>query len=214
MKPRSAFGVVRQESRPVRGPASRDRPWLELQAKYADLLPNRQSDYVFSWDKMLALEGNTAVYLLYAYARIRSIFRKGSEAGTEAKSDASINLPHRTRSLCKHLRAGSCWTPARRLSAKLPLQLSLRTGGIVRRLLRELPGIESRTRGASLAPGVDRPNRARPETRAWSCWESKRSSKCRPSAQAHRHTTEGPLIFSTGLSSSIIPGTLHRSSAR
>jgi len=44
--------------------------------KYADLLPNRQSDYVFSWDKMLALNGNTAPYLQYAYARIRSIFRR------------------------------------------------------------------------------------------------------------------------------------------
>ncbi|MBI4664019.1 MAG: arginine--tRNA ligase [Verrucomicrobia bacterium] len=48
--------------------------------KYADLLPNRQSDYVFSWEKMLALNGNTAPYLLYAYARIRSIFRKRSES--------------------------------------------------------------------------------------------------------------------------------------
>ena len=48
--------------------------------KYADLLPNRQSDYVFSWDKMLALQGNTAPYLQYAYARIKSIFRK-AEAG-------------------------------------------------------------------------------------------------------------------------------------
>ena len=45
--------------------------------KYADLLPNRQSDYVFSWDKMLALQGNTAPYLQYAYARIKSIFRRG-----------------------------------------------------------------------------------------------------------------------------------------
>ena len=45
--------------------------------KYADLLPNRQSDYVFSWDKMLALNGNTAPYLQYAYARIQSIFRRG-----------------------------------------------------------------------------------------------------------------------------------------
>ncbi len=44
--------------------------------KYADLLPNRQSDYVFSWDKMLALSGNTAPYLQYAYTRIQSIFRK------------------------------------------------------------------------------------------------------------------------------------------
>ena len=55
--------------------------------KYADLLPNRQSDYIFSWDKMLALQGNTAPYLLYAYARIRSIFRK-SELG-EFKSGVS-----------------------------------------------------------------------------------------------------------------------------
>jgi arginyl-tRNA synthetase len=51
--------------------------------KYADLSQNRQSDYVFSWDKMLSLQGNTAPYLLYAYTRIRSIFRKGGEAATE-----------------------------------------------------------------------------------------------------------------------------------
>jgi arginyl-tRNA synthetase len=55
--------------------------------KYADLLPNRQSDYIFSWDKMLALQGNTAPYLLYAYARIKSIFRKaeGSMQNAEIK---------------------------------------------------------------------------------------------------------------------------------
>ena len=54
--------------------------------KYADLLPNRQSDYVFSWEKMLALNGNTAPYLLYAYARIRSIFRKGGVAAAEVSA--------------------------------------------------------------------------------------------------------------------------------
>jgi arginyl-tRNA synthetase len=42
-------------------------------------LPSRQSDYQFNWDKMLAFNGNTAPYLLYAYARIRSIFRKSQE---------------------------------------------------------------------------------------------------------------------------------------
>src|SRR5690606_8739617 len=36
--------------------------------KYADLQQNRQSDYVFSWDKMLSLQGNTAPYLQYAYS--------------------------------------------------------------------------------------------------------------------------------------------------
>ncbi len=45
--------------------------------KYADLSQNRASDYVFSWDKMMSLDGNTAPYMQYAYARIRSIFRKG-----------------------------------------------------------------------------------------------------------------------------------------
>ena len=57
--------------------------------KYADLLPNRQSDYVFSWDKMLALNGNTAPYLQYAYARIRSIFRRGGSDQTAATAQAA-----------------------------------------------------------------------------------------------------------------------------
>lgn len=47
--------------------------------KYADLAQNRESDYVFSWDKMLATEGNTATYMQYAYVRNRGIFRKGEE---------------------------------------------------------------------------------------------------------------------------------------
>ena len=47
--------------------------------KYADLRNDRNSDYVFDWDKMLALTGNTAPYMMYAYARIRSIYRKAAE---------------------------------------------------------------------------------------------------------------------------------------
>lgn len=60
--------------------------------KYADLLPNRQSDYVFSWDRMLALQGNTAPYLLYSYVRIRSIFRKSGET-FEFPGAAAIEAP-------------------------------------------------------------------------------------------------------------------------
>ncbi|MCL2005237.1 MAG: arginine--tRNA ligase [Planctomycetaceae bacterium] len=45
---------------------------------YADLSQNRESDYVFSYDKMLAMTGNTATYMQYAYARVRSIFSKGN----------------------------------------------------------------------------------------------------------------------------------------
>jgi arginyl-tRNA synthetase len=44
--------------------------------KYAELSQNRLTDYVFSWDKLLAFEGNTAPYLQNAYVRIQSIFRK------------------------------------------------------------------------------------------------------------------------------------------
>jgi arginyl-tRNA synthetase len=44
--------------------------------KYADLSTDRIRDYVFDWDRMLAFDGNTAPYLQYAHARIRSIFRR------------------------------------------------------------------------------------------------------------------------------------------
>ncbi len=45
--------------------------------KYADLKHNRESDYVFDWDKMLAKNGDSATYIQYAYARICGILRKG-----------------------------------------------------------------------------------------------------------------------------------------
>jgi arginyl-tRNA synthetase len=57
--------------------------------KYADLLPNRQSDYVFDWDKMLAFNGNTAPYLLYAYTRIRSILRKLDSSAHEVMASVA-----------------------------------------------------------------------------------------------------------------------------
>jgi len=74
--------------------------------KYADLLPSRQSDYVFSWDKMLALSGNTAPYLQYAYTRIRSIFRRGGIQDTAsivaAGGEAILTEPEEI-ALAKHL---------------------------------------------------------------------------------------------------------------
>ncbi len=60
--------------------------------KYSDLSKNRTTDYVFDWDNMLTFEGNTAPYMLYAYSRIQSIFRK---AGVQAEQlDGSIILAH------------------------------------------------------------------------------------------------------------------------
>jgi arginyl-tRNA synthetase len=52
--------------------------------KYAELSVNRESNYIFDWDKMLSFEGNTSLYLQYAYARIQSILRK-HDAALEGK---------------------------------------------------------------------------------------------------------------------------------
>ena len=64
--------------------------------KYADLSQNRTSDYVFSYDKMLSLQGNTAPYLIYAYARIKSISREGKINYDELGENASILLNEAT----------------------------------------------------------------------------------------------------------------------
>lgn len=69
--------------------------------KFADLLPNRQSDYVFSWDKMLAFNGTSAPYLLNAFARVRSIFRKAG-GGYDSSAAILLNAPLEL-ALAKHL---------------------------------------------------------------------------------------------------------------
>jgi arginyl-tRNA synthetase len=60
--------------------------------KYADLANDRIKDYVFDWKRMLAFDGNTAPYLMYAHARIRSILRKATEAGA-APGPISLEAP-------------------------------------------------------------------------------------------------------------------------
>jgi arginyl-tRNA synthetase len=63
--------------------------------KYADLSQNRLSDYVFDWDKMISLQGDTAAYLQYVYARNRSIFRKGGvDPGVLDPSAQELSLDH------------------------------------------------------------------------------------------------------------------------
>ena len=62
--------------------------------KYADLMQHRLTDYVFSWEKMLSFQGNTAPYLQNAYVRIRSIFRKAEGEGiATASSPITISDP-------------------------------------------------------------------------------------------------------------------------
>jgi len=66
--------------------------------KYSELSKNRTSDYVFDWSSMLSFEGNTAPYMLYAYARIKSILRRsaapdGSERVQQDQNTAERLLP-------------------------------------------------------------------------------------------------------------------------
>src|SRR5699024_3622048 len=63
--------------------------------KYGDLSNDRVKDYVFNWERMLALDGNTAPYLQNAYVRIRSIFRKAEQTDAVSRSDHdAISLTH------------------------------------------------------------------------------------------------------------------------
>jgi arginyl-tRNA synthetase len=76
--------------------------------KYADYSNNRTSDYVFSFDKMLAMEGNTAPYMQYAYARIKSIERKAAsrdmDIATELAGVKKLDLSELAElDLAKHL---------------------------------------------------------------------------------------------------------------
>jgi arginyl-tRNA synthetase len=60
--------------------------------KYADLSSDREKDYLFSWEKMLAMDGNTAVYLQYANTRILSILRK-AETTPALDTPVALNEP-------------------------------------------------------------------------------------------------------------------------
>ncbi|ASC73914.1 Arginine--tRNA ligase [Halomicronema hongdechloris C2206] len=72
--------------------------------KYADLSQNRTSNYIFSFDKMLALQGNTAPYLLYAYVRVQGISRKGGIDFEHLSAQAPICLEDESEfTLAKHI---------------------------------------------------------------------------------------------------------------
>jgi len=71
--------------------------------KYADLSNDRVKDYIFDWDRMLALEGNTAPYMIYSYVRVRSIFRKGGITPEVAAGHAIVVREEAERQLVLRL---------------------------------------------------------------------------------------------------------------
>jgi arginyl-tRNA synthetase len=71
--------------------------------KYADLSQNRLSNYIFSYDKMLALQGNTAPYMLYAYVRVQGIGRKGAIDWPNLTAPPMVLTEETELVLAKHL---------------------------------------------------------------------------------------------------------------
>lgn len=73
--------------------------------KYADLSCHRIKDYLFSYERMLKLEGNTAAFLLYAYVRIQGIKRKVGKEIADVMKRSHISLEHPSEiALSLHLR--------------------------------------------------------------------------------------------------------------
>ena len=108
--------------------------------KYADLLPNRQSDYVFSWDRMLTLQGNTAPYLQYAYARIRSIFRKdnaGQASRLSPPTDGAAPAPNAALEKRPPPPSGSGETPLLRAPEEIALARHMLNFGLVLEVVAE-----------------------------------------------------------------------------
>ena len=121
--------------------------------KYADLSTERQRDYVFDWDRMLAFEGNTGPYLQYAHARIRSIFRR---AGTAPPAPGLVPLlgeppERRARPAAVALRRGGRGR-GRDVQPVEAVRLPLRPGHLVHRVLRGVPRAGGRCGGARVAP--------------------------------------------------------------
>ncbi|HZU17864.1 MAG TPA: arginine--tRNA ligase [Candidatus Dormibacteraeota bacterium] len=89
-------GAVVAEKNPSLEPAVREEVAQAVgigAVKYADLSTDRVKDYVFDYGRMLSFDGNTAPYLQYAHARIRSIFRRGGEGVVEAPGPVTIAEP-------------------------------------------------------------------------------------------------------------------------
>jgi arginyl-tRNA synthetase len=101
-----AYAVVREKNPAL--PEERKREVARAigigAVKYADLSQNRNNDYVFAWDRMLALNGNTAPYLQYAHARICSIFRKSEPGDGFSLAQPLISHPTERNLLLKLLR--------------------------------------------------------------------------------------------------------------
>ena len=138
--------------------------------KYADLSKNRTSDYVFDWSSMLSFEGNTAPYLMYAYARIRSILRK-QESGLE-----NIQITTATEAAERNLLLKILQLPeivdmvARDCYPNFLCNYLYELAGLFMRFYESCPILESRARTARFATGAKRSRSCYAATGPRSSW--------------------------------------------
>ena len=117
--------------------------------KYADLSSDRIKDYIFDWDRMLAFEGNTAAYLQYVHARVRSIFRQGRGGRHRSREDRRLVLrePAESRARARAPRARRRRGLRRGHAPAAPaLHVSLLGGDALQHVLRSVLGAEGRGR--------------------------------------------------------------------
>ncbi|MFO0617141.1 MAG: arginine--tRNA ligase [Polyangiaceae bacterium] len=100
-----ALAVVREKSPELDDASKREnaRAIAVGAIKYADLSSDRIKDYIFDWDRMLAFEGNTAPYMMYACARVSSIARKAGADGGSARLGAVLLVHPSERALALEL---------------------------------------------------------------------------------------------------------------
>ncbi len=128
--------------------------------KYADLAHNRESDYVFSWDKMLSTTGNTATYMQYAHARVCGIFRRGGvdrdalrAAFVADGGDVLLTEPaERAMALQLNRFAESVREASRDHRPNVLTDYLFETAKAFQRVLRSLPGAQSGVRSPQNQP--------------------------------------------------------------
>ena len=159
--------------------------------KYADLSQNRISDYVFDWQKMMAMNGNTATYLQYAYARTQSIFRKGGiapEAIREQRPTIALSHPAERALGVRLLRLPEVLELARfGAEAEHPDRLPLRSGQRLQHVLPGMPGAQGGVRRTARQPaGALRPDRQDLEIWSRPAWNRCGGPDVSPAATGRR----------------------------
>ncbi len=123
--------------------------------KYADLRQDRTTDYIFDWDRMLSLEGNTGPYLQMQYTRIQSIYRKGNTTPAAVRAaNPAILLDHENeRALAKKLLgfAAVVEAVARELKPHLLCTYLHELAGAFSRFFESCPVLKAESEGLKLS---------------------------------------------------------------